>query len=83
MSSLTLDRDAKIKEFAEDCGYEVGINCNESARNAAFELYEFRVNGGSSIINFLKIIYKYLDGESKRMPLTPLSQRGLEKFIDC
>jgi hypothetical protein len=83
MNSTITDVKERAEEFPKVPGFRVGENCDELERAAVLEIYELRVNGGANVVEFLKIIHKLLDDESKRVPLTPLSQRGLEMFVDC
>jgi hypothetical protein len=82
MSNVAVSVGESIEEFVKLCGYEVGKVCDRLERDAAFEMRTLRKSGTSSTSDFLKIIHRLLDDESKQMPLTPLSQRGLENVID-
>jgi hypothetical protein len=82
MADMSSSEIKSIEGFSELCGFEVGKDCDEMEQAAVYEAYKLYQSDTAKPVDFAILTYKLLNDESKKMPLTPLSQRGLEKFID-
>jgi hypothetical protein len=70
------------EKFSRYCGYVIGTDCDKLERDAAFKLRKLRGDKTCGITVPLDVIGRLLKNEGQ-MPLTPVSQRGLEKVIKC
>ncbi|MDR2737423.1 MAG: hypothetical protein LBB18_00575 [Puniceicoccales bacterium] len=70
-----------IEQFSEFHEYVVGKDCDESVQKAAFRTYELaKVKAGPH--DFLVVVSDLLKSELQQMPLPPLAERGIKKFVN-